>query len=194
MEETPLIPQKIVIIGGSAGSLDVLLKVLPNLDPIDRLAIVIVLHRRSADDNILEELLRMKSGLRIKEIQDKTVLKPGRIHVAPPDYHLLFEKNYILSLDVSEKVNYSRPSIDVAFESVADAFREKVVGILLSGANADGTKGLQTIGVNGGYTIVQSPDTADVPFMPAHALKTFSPDAVMTPLEMVTFVNAIGRQ
>jgi two-component system, chemotaxis family, protein-glutamate methylesterase/glutaminase len=194
MEETPLIPQKIIIVGGSAGSLDVLLKVLPNLDPIDRLAIVIVLHRRSADDNILEELLRMKSGLRIKEIQDKTVLKPGRIHVAPPDYHLLFEKDYILSLDVSDKVNYSRPSIDVAFESVADAFREKVVGILLSGANADGTHGLQTIRRNGGYAIIQSPDTADVPFMPTHALKVFTPDAVMTPPEMVTFVNAVGRE
>lgn len=187
-----LIPDKIVIIGGSAGSLDVLLKVLPNLDAIDKLAVVIVLHRRNADDNVLEELLRMKSGLRIKEIQDKTVLKPGRIHVAPPDYHLLFEKDYILSLDVSEKVNYSRPSIDVAFESVADAFGHHVVGILLSGANADGSAGLHAIQRNGGYAIVQAPDTADVPFMPKHALKTFTPDAVMAPPDMVVFLNALG--
>ena len=193
MEETPLIPNQIVIVGGSAGSLDVLLKVLPNLNPFDKIAIVIVLHRRSADDNILEELLRMKSGWRIKEVQDKTVLKPGRIHVAPPDYHLLFEKDYILSLDVSEKVNYSRPSIDVAFESVADAFGQKVLGILLSGANADGTRGLQAIGRHGGYTVVQTPDTADVPYMPEHALKTFTPDAVMTPAEMVLLLNRIGQ-
>ena len=190
MEENQLKPfEKLVVIGGSAGSLEVLLHVLPKLGDIDAIAVVIVLHRRNSDDNILEELLRMKSGLQIKEIEDKTKVKAGRVHVAPPDYHLLFENDFQFSLDISEKVNYSRPSIDTAFESAADAYGDKVVAILLSGANADGSEGMITVKNAGGTTVIQLPETADVPYMPAYARDHASPDFALKPSEMPTFIN-----
>ena len=190
MEENQLKPlRKVVVIGGSAGSLEVLLNVLPKLEDIGSVGIVIVLHRRNSDDNILEELLRMKSGLPIKEIEDKTKLKPNRIHVAPSDYHLLFETDFTLSLDISEKVNYSRPSIDIAFESAAETFGQNLVAILLSGANADGSNGLIAVNNAGGTSIVQLPETAEVPFMPEHALEVASPRLVLKPSEMTSFIN-----
>lgn len=190
MEKDNLKPfGKVVVIGGSAGSLEVILTVLPKLEKIDNIAIVIVLHRRNSDDNVLEELLRMKSGLPIKEIEDKTLLKPGRIHIAPADYHLLFEKDSTFSLDISEKVNYSRPSIDIAFESAADALCPDVVAILLSGANADGTAGLQTVKEKGGTVIIQSPESADVPYMPANAIDHVAADHIMDPAAIAAFIN-----
>lgn len=192
MEENQLSPiRHLVIIGGSAGSLEVLLQVLPRLQNIDKIAIVIVLHRKNSDDNILEELLRMKSGLPVKEIEDKTLLKPGRIHVTPADYHLLFENDQSLALDVSEKIQYSRPSIDIAFESAAEAFGQKVIAILLSGANSDGTDGLLAVRKQGGIVVVQSPETADVPYMPAFALTHLVPDYVLTPMAIAAFVNGL---
>jgi len=184
--------EKLVVIGGSAGSLDVLLQVLPKLNRIETLALVIVLHRRNSDDNILEELLRMKTGLPTVEIEDKTQLKPGRIHIAPPDYHLLFERDMTLSLDISEKINYSRPSIDIAFESAADAFGKKVVAILLSGANADGTEGLRAVKEKEGMTVIQSPETADVPFMPAHAIANVAADQILQPSAITELLNGMA--
>ena len=174
MEENKLNPLvKVVIIGGSAGSLEVLLQVLPKLQNIDTLVIILIVHRRNSDDNFLEELIRMKSGLKVKEVEDKTPIKVGHVYVAPADYHLLIEDNFSFSLDVSEKINYSRPSIDVGFESAADVFGTKLVAILLSGANNDGTNGLLSVKQTGGTVIVQKPETADVPYMPAHAIKNY---------------------
>jgi len=152
------------------------------------------LHRRNSDDNILEDLFRMKSSLQVKEIEDKTLLKPGRIHVAPADYHLLFEANHLLSLDVSEKLHYSRPSIDITFESAAETFGSKVVAILLSGANADGTAGLLSVKQNGGIVVIQSPQTADVPYMPAFALDHVPVDHVFAPIEIAAFINRLGEK
>lgn len=191
MEKNHVKPfEKLVVIGGSAGSLEVLLGVLPKLGDISSVAIVIVLHRRNSDDNVLEELLRMKSGLKIKEIEDKTLLKPDRVHVAPADYHLLFETDQTLSLDISEKVNYSRPSIDIAFESASEAYGKNVVGILLSGANSDGTDGLLSIRKNGGTVVIQSPDTADVPYMPAHAIDHVVADHILNPDQIAVLIDS----
>lgn len=193
MEENQVkIPEKVVLIGGSAGSLEVLLKILPKMEKIDTIAIVIVLHRKNSDDNILEELLRMKSGLHVKEIEDKTLLKPGRVHVAPADYHLLFEADLCFSLDISEKVNYSRPSIDITFESAAVIFGSKLNAILLSGANTDGTQGLTAVKQNHGIVIIQSPSTAEVPFMPAYAISNVDADYVLAPLEIATYINGLS--
>lgn len=195
MEENQLNSlEKVVIIGGSAGSLEVILRVLPMLDNIDPIVILLILHRRNSDDTVLEELLRMKSGLKVEEIEDKTPLKTGRIYVAPADYHLLIEKDMLFSLDVSEKVNYSRPSIDVGFESAAAVFGSKLVAILLSGANGDGTKGLIAVKQNHGIAIIQSPETAEVPYMPAFALKHITPDHVMTPSEIGSFIKELVAQ
>lgn len=192
MEENQLNhPDKVVVIGGSAGSLEVILHILPNLENIDSIAILLILHRRNSDDNVLEELLRMKSGLQVNEIEDKTPINPGRIYVAPADYHLLIETNFEFALDVSEKVHYSRPSIDVAFESAADVFGNKLVAILLSGANSDGTEGLIAVKKQNGTAIIQSPETAEVPYMPAFALKHLEADYVLTPSEIASFIKEL---
>lgn len=190
MEENTLNkPEKVIVIGGSAGSLEVLLKVLGQLDNIPGIAIVIVVHRKSADDNRLEELFRMKTRLPIKEIQDKTLMKSGRVHIAPADYHLLFEADGSFALDVSEKVNFSRPSIDIAFESAAMLLKKNLTAVLLSGANSDGTNGLLKVRENNGTIIIQSPETAEMPYMPSFALQHLDADHIFSPDQMATFMK-----
>jgi len=188
MEESTLAPFKTIIIGGSAGSLDILLKVLPFIDKLT-VALVIVLHRKNSDDMMLEELIGKKSSFPVVEVEDKIALEPGFIYVAPSDYHLLFEKNYLLSLDISEKINYSRPSIDVSFESAAEVFGPMLTGILLSGANSDGTEGLKTIKNFGGITVVQDPDTAEIPFMPNYAIQNANPDYTLGIEEIIALFH-----
>lgn len=183
---------KVLIIGGSAGSLEVLMKLLPNLSSIPSFAIVFVLHRKNAKDATLEELIAIKTNISVKEVEDKTSFLPGYIYIAPPDYHLLFEKNNILSLDTSEKVNYSRPSIDVSFESAAEVYGSSLIAILLSGANADGTNGLLAVKKAGGTTIIQNPDTAQMPFMPQNAITYVSPDYILDVDEMLHFITSIN--
>lgn len=192
MEENDLKQDcKILLIGGSAGSLEVLMAVLPKLNPIRNFAIVIILHRKSAEDSTLENLIALKTVIPLVKVEDKVSLKYGHIHIAPSDYHLLFEKNRQLSLDVSEKVNYSRPSIDVSFESAAIAFGKKCTAVLLSGANADGTEGVKAIQKAGGIVIIQNPGTAVMPFMPQSALSTMSPDHVFEVEEILEYINSI---
>ncbi|RZJ60963.1 MAG: chemotaxis protein CheB [Flavobacterium sp.] len=192
MEENTITPRcKVLIIGGSAGSLEVLIKILPRINKIPDFAFVIVVHRKSGEDTTLEELLSIKSVIPVAEVEDKVPLVPGYIYVAPSGYHLLFEKDNTLSLDASEKINYSRPSIDVAFESAADAYGSAVTGILLSGANADGTSGLLAIRKAGGITAVQNPASAEMPFMPQHAIDAGQPDYILKAEDIVGFISEI---
>lgn len=191
MEKDTIVNNKILIIGGSAGSLEVLIEVFPKLHVIDNLAIVLILHRRSTEDTMLEDLIKMKTDIPVKQIEDKIRLQPGHVYVAPGDYHLLFEKNGLLSLDISEKVHFSRPSIDVSFESAADVYGKHLTGLLLSGANADGTKGLLAIKEAGGVIAVQKPETAEVSYMPHHALVEAKPDYVLDVSEMADFIKSI---
>lgn len=190
MEKESIIAKKVVIIGGSAGSLEVLIDILPSLKTIN-FALVLVLHRRSNDGTLLEELITMKTKIPVEIVEDKTVMVSGKVYIAPSDYHLLFEKNGLLSLDISEKIQYSRPSIDVSFESAADAYGPSLVGILLSGANNDGTKGLQKIKENNGITAVQDPESAEVACMPQSALTKVSPDYILKDKEILKFLNTI---
>lgn len=183
---------KVLIIGGSAGSLNALMQILPDLQNINGFAIVIVLHRKSTDDQTLEELIILKSNIEVKVVEDKAPLLAGFIYVAPSNYHLLFEKNETLSLDISEKINYSRPSIDVSFESAAEIYGNSLVGILLSGSNTDGTYGLKAIKAAGGKIAVQNPLSADMPFMPNNAILNANPDFVLTNEEILTFISNIN--
>ncbi|KGO91682.1 chemotaxis protein CheB [Flavobacterium subsaxonicum] len=192
MEKSPIISGcKVVIIGGSAGSLDVLLKLLPRLT-VATFAIVLVVHRKSSEDSTLEELIAIKTSIPVKEVEDKIALLPGNIYIAPSDYHLLFEKNDQLSLDTSEKVNYSRPSIDVSFESAADVYGPALVAVLLSGANADGTQGLQAIKAAGGIVVVQDPETAEMPFMPRNAIENLTADYILGINDLYEFISTIN--
>ncbi|GAB3912210.1 chemotaxis protein CheB [Larkinella knui] len=182
---------KAVIIGGSAGSIEVLLKLLPALNPGLSFAIIIVLHRKNSTDSSLADLLSTKSTMLIREVEDKNPVTPGVIYLAPADYHLLIEKEEVFSLDDSEKVNYSRPSLDVAFESAADVYGSALVGIILSGANADGTAGFNTIKKAGGTLIAQKPETAQSSFMPQQAILHAPVDFVLDVPEMAAFINSI---
>jgi len=183
---------KVLLIGGSAGSLEVLIQILPMLTRIPTFAIVMILHRKSAEDNTLEELIAVKSNIPVIEVEDKTPLQPGNIYIAPSDYHLLFESNDILSLDTSEKINYSRPSIDVSFESAAEVYGESLVGIVLSGANSDGTQGLLAIKNAGGFIAVQQPESAQMAFMPKNALEATNPPYILDVEGILTFISNIN--
>lgn len=194
MEKSAIIKDcKVVIIGGSAGSLNALMQILPELTPLNNFAIVIVLHRKSTDDQTLEDLLTLKSSIPVKSIEDKIELLPGFIYVAPSNYHLLFEKNSLLALDTSEKINYSRPSIDVSFESAAEVFESSLIGILLSGSNTDGTLGLKAIQDAGGTIVVQNPLSADMPFMPNNAILYTKPDYILSTQEILQFLVSINK-
>jgi len=183
---------KVVIIGGSAGSLNALMQILPDLSQLNGFAVVIVLHRKSTDDQTLEELIALKSSITVKIVEDKVPLVPGYIYVAPSNYHLLFEKNDTLSLDISEKINYSRPSIDVSFESASEIYGEALVGILLSGSNTDGTYGLKAIKAAGGTIVVQNPTVAEMPFMPHNAILNTNPDFVLDNQEILKLLRSIN--
>ncbi|OCB73367.1 chemotaxis protein CheB [Flavobacterium piscis] len=193
MEENKIIANcKVVIIGGSAGSLNALMQILPDLSQLNGFAVVIVLHRKSTDDQTLEELIALKSSITVKIVEDKVPLVPGYIYVAPSNYHLLFEKNDTLSLDISEKINYSRPSIDVSFESASEIYGEALVGILLSGSNTDGTYGLKAIKAAGGTIVVQNPTVAEMPFMPHNAILNTNPDFVLDNQEILELLRSIN--
>jgi two-component system chemotaxis response regulator CheB len=168
-----------VAIGGSAGSLEVILKIVAALPQRTDTAFIIIIHRKNSNDSILTGLLATKTSLMVKEVEDKEPVLPGTVYIAPTDYHLLLESGGTFSLDVSERIHHSRPSIDVAFESAAVIYRASLLGILLSGANADGAAGLKAIAENGGYTIIQRPASAEVGFMPQQAMNIMQPDQVL---------------
>lgn len=182
---------KALIIGGSAGSLDVLLRVLPQVRIDIPFPIVIVVHRKQGTDSLLSDLLSSKTQLSVKEIEEKEKILPQTIYVVPPDYHLLIEKDFTFSFDYSEKVNYSRPSIDVTFQSAAEVYSNKLVCLLLSGSNADGVNGLITVSNYGGETAVQDPASAQVSYMPEQAILRAKIDHVLQIEEMATYINAL---
>ncbi len=181
----------IFLIGGSAGSLKVLLEVLPQLHDDLKFPIIIILHRKGYTDSQLEFLLRTKTNLKVIEPDDKDLLEAGCIYIAPPDYHLLIETDQTISLDFSEKLNFSRPSIDVTFSSAAKVFKENTFALLLSGANADGVAGLNFVKTNNGTTLVQNPITAEVNYMPLQAITQSKIDFVLNPDEIATFINKL---
>jgi two-component system, chemotaxis family, protein-glutamate methylesterase/glutaminase len=158
---------ELVVIGTSAGGLDAVCELLRGLAPGFALPILVVQHR-SRDSDALCEVLQDCTALRLHDAVDKEPFEAGHVYIAPADYHAMVENGY-LTLTVDEPVVYSRPSIDVAFESAADAYGPRLVGIVLTGANRDGAAGLRRIADAGGLTIVQSPETAEVAVMPLAA-------------------------
>ena len=181
---------ELVVIGGSAGSFNVLLDLIPKLKtPID-FAIVVVLHRKSGSNTSISEVFNLKTKINVFECEDKDSLTVGNLYFAPADYHLLIENDRTFSLDYSEKINYSRPSIDVTFKVAADSYGEKMAAILLSGANSDGAQGLWYVHQKNGTTIVQDPLSSEIDVMPKEALKLFKPDFVANVDEISALVNS----
>jgi two-component system chemotaxis response regulator CheB len=192
MEESKLSAgHKLLVIGGSAGSLLVLLEALPGVKADPSLSIVIVVHRKNTPDSLLSDLLAARSGLVVKEIEDKEILKGGEVYIAPADYHILFENDGTISLDFSEKVNFSRPSIDVAFESAAGVYKDKLNCLLLSGASADGVKGMIEAQNENGRIAVQDPETAESAYMPQQAIRRIPSCTILKPADMADFINAL---
>lgn len=175
---------KAVVIGTSAGGMEALSKLLPAIPTNFKVPILIVQHIAPTSDNFLAKHLDSLSQIKVKEANEKEQIEPATAYVAPPNYHLLVEDDLTLSLTVDEKVNYSRPSIDVLFESAAYAFKGKVIAVVLTGANQDGAIGAALIKKLGGIVIVQDPKTAQVPVMPESAMKATQPDYVVTIEEM----------
>lgn len=182
---------KMLVIGGSAGSLEVILKIVAALPLANQLSVLVVVHRKSDNESILKNLLSTRTHLTVKEIEDKDVIMPGYIYIAPADYHVLIENENMFSLDSSEKVHHCRPSIDVSFESVAEVFKDAAIGILLSGANADGAEGLYAIQQCGGLTIVQEPQSAEVDFMPRQALELMKPEKILNSDEIAELIKQL---
>lgn len=183
----------LVVIGGSAGSLQVVLEILPKLNFPLSYSVALVFHRRSSPNDIsLVQLLQSKSSNPIKEAEDKESIRPGQIYVAPANYHLLVEPDRSFSLDVSEKVHFSRPSIDITFSTSAEAYKERVLAILLSGANKDGVEGMLRVKAHKGFCIAQKPSTAQVDYMPLQAIDQLACHLVMTPEGIISFLNNEG--
>ncbi len=192
MEENQhMTKRRALIIGGSAGSLDVLLKVLPELNPNVQFPIIVVVHRKQGMDSLLTDLLSYRTVLKVKEAEEKEPILNGNIYIAPSDYHLLIERDFTFSLDYSEKVNYSRPSIDVTFQSAAEAYHDGLVCLLLSGSNADGVNGLITNNLFGGISLAQEPSSAQVSYMPEQAILRTNVN-ILKIEEMPAYINSIS--
>jgi two-component system, chemotaxis family, protein-glutamate methylesterase/glutaminase len=174
---------RLVVVGCSWGGLEALSVLLADLPADFRLPVVVVQHRTRHPSSVLLHLLAAKSALPVVEADDKEELAGGRVYLAPADYHLLVEDGS-LALSVDELVRFSRPSVDVLFESAADAYGAGVIGVVLTGANDDGAAGLLRIHRHGGFGIVQDPETAERPEMPAAAIAAGGADRV-APLEEI---------
>ena len=170
-------PVDLVVIGGSAGAIDVLRQVLPRLTKAFRPSVAIVIHLPAQGPIVLHELLAGPGTPPMKVAEDKEPVMPGTIYFAPPDYHLLIEGGGTFALSIDSRVHFARPAIDVLFESAAEAFGDRVMGIILSGANADGAAGLKAVANAGGLAVVQSLETAEMIAMPAAALEAV-PDSI----------------
>jgi len=163
---------ELIAMGASWGGMRALASILDALPADFELPVVVAQHRpRGGSDELLERVLGRSSKLPVIPAHDKEPLRAGTVFVAPPDYHLIVEPGH-LALSTDEMVQFARPSIDVLFESAADAYGARAVGVLLTGVNADGAAGLARIAAAGGYTIAQDPETAEKPEMPAAAVSS----------------------
>lgn len=186
------VPIKAVAIGASAGAVQALLQVLPALPASFALPVLVVVHVPSDRENVLVSLLQAKCRVTVKEAEDKEPIVGGTVYFAPSDYHLLVETDQSLALSTDEPVNYSRPSIDVLFESAADAYGEALLGVVLTGANHDGAAGLKAVLNAGGSGIVQDRADAYAAAMPDAALEACPTASVMNLDAIASYLPSLG--
>jgi two-component system chemotaxis response regulator CheB len=184
---------KAIVIGGSAGSFQVISKVLASLPKDFELPIIMCLHRLKHVRHGFVEALNIKSSISLDEPEDKENIKKGKIYLAPANYHLSVELGNYFSLSTEEMVNNSRPSIDVTLETAAYAYKNKLIGILLSGANKDGALGMKKIKDRGGLTIVQDPAECMIDTMPVAAMKLTQIDYVLNVQQIITFLTDLDK-
>jgi two-component system chemotaxis response regulator CheB len=184
------VPQAIVI-GCSAGGLTALEHLFAGIDPALPQPIAVCCHTGSATVDLLCELLAKHATLPVEEARERAPMRGGVIHVAPSGYHLLVEASRRFSLSVDQRVSFARPSIDVLFESAAEAYRESLIGIVLTGANSDGADGLVHVRQAGGLAVVQDPTDAEVATMPAAALERAGADHCLPLAAIAPLLNRL---
>lgn len=182
---------KAVVIGASAGALEALSVILPAVPASFRLPILVVVHIPPDKTSVLAELFAAKCGLKVVEAEDKLPLEAGTVYFAPPDYHLLVETGGSLALSSDEAVLFSRPSIDVLFETAADAYGPGLIGIILTGANEDGAWGLKAVYDAGGVAIVQDPKTAFQDAMPRAAIDALPSAHILSLVSIATYLQKV---
>ena len=182
--------EKLIVIGGSAGGLNALFRIFEGLSLTLNTPILLVLHRINSIESTLQELLMSKTHYKVNEIEEKEPIMSGNLYICPPDYHVLLEDDHSFSLDVSEKVNYCRPSLDVVFKSASAVYTHNLTAVLLSGGNADGAEGLKVVKANGGTTIVQDPLDAQIHYMPEKAIQYSPPDFILNCEEISKLLNS----
>lgn len=181
----------IIVVGTSWGGLAALRELIAGLPGDFSLPLVVVQHRHKESGHMLTGLLQDHTQLPVCEAEDKAPITGGAVHVAPADYHLLVEEGFF-SLTMDEPVAFSRPSIDVTFASAADVYADHVVGVVLTGANSDGSRGLRRITDRGGLPIVQLPATAESPAMPAAALRVVPESRALTIQQISETLSSLG--
>ncbi len=182
-----------IVIGVSSGGMKAM-KIMFSLLPKNfSTPIIIVQHISAHSDTQWIKLLNDESNLSIKEADEKEKIEKGNVYIAPPNYHLLIEKDKTFSLTIDERVNYARPSIDVLFESAAEAYKSKLIGIILTGSNNDGTKGMKRIQECGGLTIAQDPATAESRYMPASVIAAMQVDYVLPLNDIIALLIEITQ-
>ena len=185
----------IVVVGASWGGLQALTTLVGGFPKDFPLPIVLIQHRSRDSTSALAELLQDASKLCVCEVEDKAPVVPGHVHIAPPDYHLLIDSGFF-ALSTEAPHRYSRPSIDITFESAAVSYNQDAVGVVLTGANQDGSDGLRRIVARGGTAIVQDPATAESPTMPKAALAAVPSAKVLRIEEIAAYLTSlvVGRQ
>lgn len=163
---------KAVVIGTSAGGLNALSEILSALPRGYQVPLIIVQHRAKDQKNLLEEILQTRCNVPVRQAEEKEPIVPGHVFIAPPDYHLLVEYDKTFSLSCEEPVQFSRPSVDVLFETAADVFEQQLAAIVLTGFGSDGAAGITAVNEKGGTTIAQNPEEATYAFMPEAAVKS----------------------
>ena len=186
-------PIRAVAIGASAGGFEAILAVVRDLPASYPMPLVAVLHLPDNHESRHAELFGYRLALQVREARDKESLAPGTLYFAPPGYHLSIETDFSFSLSCEDRVSYARPSIDVLFDSAADAYGKSLAGILLTGANYDGAAGLAGMQVAGALTIVQDPATAEVATMPEAALRRMTPDLILPLAEINALLRRLGQ-
>jgi len=169
-----------VVMGVSSGGMQAMKVLFSQLPKHFPAPIIVVQHIGAHSDSTWISILNNNCKLTIKEADEKEVIKKGFVYIAPPNYHLLVEKDKTFSLSVDEKVNFARPAIDVLFETAAEAYNDKLIGVILTGSNHDGTQGMKKIKEYGGLTIAEDPATATSPFMPASAINAMQPEHIVS--------------
>jgi two-component system chemotaxis response regulator CheB len=185
---------ELIVIGCSLGGMNALQVILSNLTRDFCVPIAVAQHRHKKSNEGLPAYFRRQTDLRVVDAEDKQWIQPGHVYLAPADYHLLIERNGDrgeLSLSVDEAVRYSRPSIDVLFESAADAYKDRVVAIVLTGANDDGSRGAARIKTRGGIVIAQEPETAEAPVMPRATIEAVQVDRILRLEDIAPFLTEV---